>query len=144
GPPHTAAPYTSRWTDRHSADVAWHTAQPLHLAPVALGGAARPAVAQPDRHGVLARRRRRAVVDEALRGHRRPDPLAHDARDHHDPVAPRMAQPHLVTGPHRLRGFDALSVDPDVPRAAGRGRHGARLGQPHGPDPAVHPYGPLV
>jgi hypothetical protein len=49
-----------------------------------------------------------------------------------------------VARPNGTRGLDPYPVDPDVPGPAGTGRGQAGLGQPHRPDPAVHPPAPLT
>src|SRR5581483_817132 len=115
--------------------------QLLDAPALALGRAARTAVPDCHRHGLLARRRRRAVVDVARDGYRRADSLGDDLLDHHDALTSLAAQPHLITGPHGMRGPDPDPVDPYVPGPAGSGRGRPGLGQPHRPDPAVHPSG---
>ena len=71
------------------------------------------------------------MVDEALGGHRCAGPLGDHPDDDHDAFASVLAQPHLITGPHRMRGLDPHPVDSDVPGPAGTGRGRAGLGQPH-------------
>ena len=113
--------------------------QPLDGAAVALGRAARAAVADGHRHDRLARRRGRAVVGVARGGAGGTDPLA-DHPDHgHDALAALLAEPHLIAGPDQVRGLDPHPVDPDVPGPAGSGTGRAGLDQPDRPDPAVHP-----
>ncbi len=71
----------------------------FHLPAVALGRAARAPVPYGDLDRHLAGRRGRTVVDEALHGHRRADPLLHDLRDDDHPgPAPRAG-----AGPRRRR-----------------------------------------
>jgi len=111
----------------------------VDTAAFALGRPARTPVTSSHRDRLLARRRGRTVVDEALGGHRCASPLGDHPDDDHDPFASVLAQPHLITGPDRMRGLDPHPVDPDVPGPASTGRGRAGLGQPHRPDPAVHP-----
>ena len=113
--------------------------QLLDTPALTLGRTTRAAVTDGDRHSLLARRKRRAVVDVARGGNRCADPLGDDLLDDHDAFMSIAAQPHLVTGPHGMRGLDPDPVDPDVPGPAGNGRGRAGPGQPHRPDPAVHP-----
>jgi len=72
-----------------------------------------------------------AAVDVALGRHRCAGPLGDHPHDDHDAFASVLAQPHLITGPDRMRGLDPHPVDPDVPGPAGTGRGRACLGQPH-------------
>ena len=111
----------------------------VDIAALALSRTARAALASSHHDDFLAGRRGRAIVDIALRGDRRAGPLGDHPHDDHDALAAVLAQPHLITGPDRMRGFDPDPVDPDVPGPAGAGRGRAGLGQPHRPDPAVHP-----
>src|SRR5450755_217208 len=113
--------------------------QALGTAAVALGRTARATVPGRCCGLLLTGRRGRAVVDVALGGHGSAGPFGDDPRDLYDALPPFLAQTHLIAGPHRVRGFDAYPVDPDVPRLAGAGRGRAGLGQPDRPDPAVHP-----
>jgi hypothetical protein len=112
--------------------------QLLDTPALALGRTARAAVPDSHRDSLLARRRRRAVVDVARGGNRCADTLGDNLLDDHDAVTSFAAQPHLITGPYGMRGLDADPVDPDVPSPAGNGRGRAGPGQPHRPDPAVH------
>jgi hypothetical protein len=115
--------------------------QLLDTSALALGRTARAAVADSHRDGFLAGRRGRTVVDIAPGGNRCAGPLGDDLLDDHDAFAFFVAQPHLITGPYGVRGLDPYPVDPDVPGPAGSGRGRAGPGQPHRPDPAVHPPG---
>src|SRR5690606_9910628 len=101
--------------------------EPFQFAAFALGGASRAALAAADRDERRARRRGRALVDEALGGRGRPDPLADDLLHDDDPLPPVVAQPDHVAGPHRGGRLGALVVHPDVARAAGGRRHRAGL-----------------
>jgi len=113
--------------------------QLLDTAPLAFGRTACAAIAHSHRGSFLARRAGRAVVGIALGGSRRADPLGDDPHDDHDAFVPVLAQPHFVTSPDRMRGLDPHPVDPDVPAPAGAGCGRSGPGQPHRPDPAVHP-----
>ena len=113
--------------------------QLLDTSALALGRTARAAVAGSHRDGLLAGRRGRAIVDIALGGDRCADTLGDDSLDDHDAFASFGAKPHLITGPYGMRGLNPYPVDPDVPGPAGTGRGRAGPGQPHRPDPAVHP-----
>lgn len=104
-----------------------------------LGRTARAAVAGSRRDSLLAGRRGRAIVDVALKGNRCTGTLGDDPLDDHDALASFVAQPHLITGPYGMCGLDPYPVDPDVPGPAGTRRGRAGPGQPHRPDPAVHP-----
>lgn len=73
-------------------------------------------VAGSHRDSLLAGRRGRAVVDVATGGNRCADTLSDDPLDDHDALTSFVAQPHLITGPHWMRGLDPYPVDPDVPR----------------------------
>jgi hypothetical protein len=110
-----------------------------HASALALGRTSCARVAGSHRDSLLAGRRGRAIVDIALGGDRCAGPLGDDPLDHHDAVAAFVVQPHLITGPDGMRGLDPYPVDPDVPGPAGTGRGRAGPGQPHRPDPAVHP-----
>ena len=83
--------------------------------------------------------RGRAVVDITPSGNRCAGTLGDDPLDDYDAFASVVAQPYLVTGLYGMRGLDPYPVDPDVPGPAGTGRGRAGPGQPHRPDPAVHP-----
>jgi hypothetical protein len=115
--------------------------QLLDTSALALGRAARAAVAGSHRHSLLARRRGRAVVDIAPGGNRGADTLGDDLLDDHDALASLVAQPYLITGPYGMSGLDPHPVDPDVPGPAGTGRGRTGPGQPHRPEPAVYPPG---
>ena len=130
----------NRVPDRRCASSGGRTPeQLLDTAAFALGRTARAAIADSHRDSLLPWRRGRAVVDVALGGNSCADPFGDDPHDHHDALESPLAQPHLVTGPDRMRRLDPGPVDPDVPSPAGTRRHRAGLGQPHRPDPAVHP-----
>jgi hypothetical protein len=58
------------------------------------------------------------VVDVALGGRGCADSFAYDLRDDHYAFASVLAEPDLVPGPDRVRGFDPGPVDPDVPGPA--------------------------
>jgi hypothetical protein len=113
--------------------------QSLDAPALALGWTARAAVPDSHRDGLLAGRRGRAVVDVARGGSRCADTLGDDLLDDHDAVTSLGAHPHLITGPHGMRGLYPDPVDPDVPGPAGNGRSRPGPGQPNRPDPAVHP-----
>jgi hypothetical protein len=113
--------------------------QLLDTSALALGRAARAAVAGRHHDSRLTGRRGRAVVDIALGGNRCAGPLGDDPLDDHDAFASFVAQPHLIAGPYGMRGLDSYPVDLDVPGPAGTRRGRAGPGQPHRPDPAVHP-----
>ncbi len=110
---------------------------------LSLGRAARTAIAHSHRDDLLAWRRGRAIVDIALSGNRCTDTLADDPLHDHDPFASCEAQPYLITSLHGVCGLDPFPVDSHVARSAGGGRGRAGAGQPHRPDPAVHPPGLL-
>ena len=113
--------------------------QLLDTPALALGRTARAAVPGSHRDSLLAGRRGRAVVGVARGGNRCADTLGDDLPDDHDAFTSLAAQPHLVTGPYGMRGLDPDAVDPDVPGPAGTRRGRTGRGQPHRPDPAVHP-----
>jgi hypothetical protein len=104
-----------------------------------LGRTARAAVPGSHRDSLLAGRRGRAVVEVARGGSRCADTLGDDLLDDHDAFPSLAAQPHLITSPDGMRGLDPDPVDPDMPSPAGNRRGRAGPGQPHRPDPAVHP-----
>src|ERR1035438_2091255 len=118
--------------------------QLLDSTALALGRTPRTAVARSHRDSLLAWWRGRAVVDVALGGNRCAGTFGDDPQDDHDAFASLLAQPHLITGPDRMRGLDPRPVDPDVPGPAGTGRGRAGPGQPHRPHPAVHSPAPLI
>src|ERR1035438_1513648 len=118
--------------------------QLLDSTALALGRTPRAAVARSHRDSLLAWWRGRAVVDVALGGNRCAGTFGDDPQDDHDAFASLLAQPHLITGPDRMRGLDPRPVDPDVPGPAGTGRGRAGPGQPHRPDPAVHSPARLI
>jgi hypothetical protein len=105
--------------------------QLLDTPALALGRAARAAVAGSHHDSFLAGRRGRAVVDITLSGNRGGDTLGDDPLDDHDAIASFVAQPHLITRPHGMRGLNPYPVDPDMPGPAGTGRGRAGSGQPH-------------
>jgi hypothetical protein len=109
--------------------------------PLAFSRTARTAVADSHRHSLLAGRRGRTVVDIAPSGNGCADTLGDDLLDDHDAFTSFATQPHLITGPYDMRGLDPHAVDPDMPGAARTGRGRAGPGQPHRPDPGVHPPG---
>jgi len=113
--------------------------QLLDTAALAFGRTACASIASSHRDSFLARRSGRAVVGIALGGSRCADAPGNDPQDDHDAFASLLAQPHLVTGLDRMRGLDPCPVDPDVPGPAGTRRGRTGPGQPHRPDPAVHP-----
>ena len=113
--------------------------QLLDTPALALGRAARAAVPDSYRDSLLMGRRGRAVVDVACGGNRCADTLGDNLLDNHDAFTSFAAQPHLITGPYGMRRLDPDPVDPDVPSPAGNGCGRAGPGQPHRPDPAVHP-----
>ena len=81
----------------------------VDTAAFALGRTACAAVASSHRDDLLAGRRRRAIVDIALGGSRGAGPLGDHPHDDHDAFAAVLAQPHLITGPDRMRGLDPQS-----------------------------------
>jgi hypothetical protein len=113
--------------------------QLLDAPALALGRTARAAVPDSHRDSLLAGRRGRAVVDVARGGSRRANTPDDDLLHDHDAFTSLAAQPHLITGPHGMRGLNPDPVDPDVPGPAGNRRSRTGPGQPHRPDPAVHP-----
>lgn len=113
--------------------------QPLNAAALAFGGPTRATIANSHRDDLLARRGRRALVAIALDGHGRADALGDDPRNDHDAFASLVAKPNLIADPDRVRGLHPHPIDPDVPASAGVGGDRTGLGQPHRPDPTVHP-----
>ena|SRR5487761_1401769 len=77
--------------------------QLLDTAALPFGRTACAAIANRHRGSFLAWRRGRTVVDVALGGNRCPDTLGNDPHDDHDAFVSLLAQPHLVTGPDRMR-----------------------------------------
>jgi hypothetical protein len=112
-----------------------------HRPAVALGGAAGTPVAHAHRERVGARRRGRAVVDVALDGDGRADPLGDQPAHDHDAFAPGVEEAHLVAGLDLLGGLHPLAVDAYVARAAGGRGERAGLGEADAPDPGVHADG---
>jgi hypothetical protein len=117
----------------------WTPEQFVDTTAFALGRPARTSFTSRHRDRRLARRRGRTVVDVALGGDRCAGPLGDHPDDDHDAFSSVLSQPHLIAGPDRMCGLDPQPVDPHVPGPAGTGRGRAGLGQPHRPDPAVHP-----
>src|SRR5947207_5856438 len=76
----------------------------IELAPLALGRAAGATLAGEHRRHALDDRRRRAVIDEAPRRHRRPDTLVDDRHDLEEPLALDECL-DAVADPDRRRGF---------------------------------------
>ena len=86
----------------------------------------------------LHHRRRRTVVDQALRRGWRPNPFLDDGRHLENARAPDVGV-DTVADLHLGRCFRRRAVDTNVPAAAGgcRGRTG--LVDPDGPQPNVYP-----
>jgi hypothetical protein len=61
------------------------------------------------------------VVDDALRGHARPDALDDQAGDLDDALPLARAHPHGVADLDGLRGLHPVAVDAHVPRLARSG-----------------------
>src|ERR1035441_1602891 len=127
-----------------TSSAGWPPGQLLDSTALALGRTPRAAVARSHRDSLLAWWKGRTVVDVALGGSRCAGTFGDDPQDDHDAFASLLAQPHLITGPDRMRGLDPRPVDPDVPGPAGTGRGRAGPGQPHRPDPAVHSPARLI
>ena len=140
-PQHRQQPAVGRGlrTDLTGSSAGRPPEQFLDTPALALGRTARAAVAGSHHDSLLARRKGRALVDIALGGNRCADTLGDHPLDDHDVFAPFVMQPHLITGPDGVRGLDPYPVDPDVPGPAGTRRGRTGPGQPHRPDPAVHP-----
>src|SRR5262249_10196805 len=132
-----AAPVFAAHTETGSASRP--PEQLLDTSALALGRTASAAVPGSHRASLLAGRRRRAVVDVARGGHGCADTLGDNLLGDRAPFTSFVAQPPLITGPYGMRGLDAEPVDPEVPGPAGNGCGRAGPGQPHRPDPAVHP-----
>ncbi len=104
---------------------------------LAFGGPARAPVTPRDRRDQLRRRRRRAVVLQALGRDRRADPFR-DRPDHDDdPFAPGDPHPHLIPRLDLHRRLRGRPVHPDMTGTARRRGLRTRLEQPHRPHPAV-------
>src|SRR4051812_6770316 len=121
-------------------------AQALHLAPVALGRAplAPLAAHRLDQPPLLGRplaglpALRRLLVELRRLG-RAHAPGGRAAHDHLDPGGPG-AQLHPVAGPDVAAQLGRLPVHLHAPGFDGLGGNGARLGQPHHPQPVVEPF----
>lgn len=112
----------------------------VDTATLTFGRTPRPTSPNSHRHNLLPRRRRRTLVDIAFGSHSGPDPLGDDTRDHHDTFTPLVPQPHLIPDPYGVRSLDPHPVHPHMTTPAGIGRDRTSLGEPHRPNPTVHPH----
>ena len=112
-------------------------AEAIDATPVPLRRPAGAAVTHAERDFRWPLRRRWRVIDEALDGKRRPDPLHDDARDFDDAIALRQASLDQVADGDRRRRFGRLAVDRDMSGSTGIGGVGAGLGQAHRPQPLI-------
>src|SRR5437773_11422167 len=83
-------------------------------------------------------RRGWAVIDHALRRHRRPDPLLDDGRHLEDARTPHECV-DTVAYLHLRRGLGRRAVHANVAAAAGGRRLRTGLIDPDGPEPYVYP-----
>jgi hypothetical protein len=86
----------------------------------------------------LSGRRRRAAIDQALRGDRRADALGDDALHNDDALDTTGANPDLVTRTNRLGRFGRNAVHANMPATAGFRGGGPGLEKTHRPRPRVH------
>ena len=117
-------------------------AQALQSATVAFGRTPSAAIANTHRRDILTCQRW-TLVDEAIGGDGRADPPAQNPCDDDGPLGPGLPHPHRVPDAYRMGRLDTLTIETDMPGAAGGSRLRPRLGQPHGPDPAIDPRGLL-
>jgi len=77
------------------------------------------------------------VIDEAVGGNLRPDPLVDwlNDLDHALPLSEVCL--HVVTRPYRRCRLGGATIDLDVAASARRRRDRSRLAQPYGPQPLV-------
>jgi hypothetical protein len=108
----------------------------VDFAALAFGRATRAALAH--RNPRLSLRRRRAVVDEALRSHRRPDTLLDEGRYLEDALALHECL-DAVADLHLRRRLRCGTVHLDMAAPAAGRRRRAALVDPDGPEPNVHP-----
>src|SRR6266550_789010 len=117
------------------------TSQPakaIELAALALRRTAAPGLAYGDAGLSLDHRRGWAVIDHALRRHRRPDPLLDDGRHLEDARTPdERVDP--VAHLHLRRRFGRRAVHANVAAAARGRRLRTGLVDPDGPQPDVYP-----
>src|SRR6185295_17295653 len=102
------------------------------------GGPALAGIAAEQRwHVLLAWRRRRAVVDEALGGQRRRHPLADQPHDLEHPLALTGVGLDAVADVNGARRLHRSPVDGDVAALAGVAGDRSLLVDAHGPQPLV-------
>lgn len=111
--------------------------QTIELPALPLGRPAASALAHGGRG--IVRRHRWAVVDDALRGSRSPDPLAKDLHDFDVPLPTVDACFDAVTRAHSRSSLRRAAVDADVATPAGLGCGRSRLEEADGPQPLVDP-----
>ena len=99
-----------------------------------------PAAGLPHEHAWLPlhHRRRRTVIDQALRGRWRPDALLDDCRHLENARAPNVGV-DAVADLHVGRCFRRRAVDTNVPAAARGCCRRTGLVDPDGPQPNVYP-----
>ena len=110
----------------------------VECAAVALGWPAGPGISVEHRDG-FALGGRWAVIDETLGGDGSTDTLVDQSRHLDDAVASGKPRFDAVTNVDLRRGLCARAVDRDVPAPARISSGGARLAEPHRPQPPVDP-----
>src|SRR5690606_21211310 len=118
-------------------------AQPGEVAPLALGGSAGAALTDRDGRLLDLRRGRRGLVDHRLGGDRSADALAQRPLDDDGALLRPAGHDHPGADADERRGLGTVTVDADVPAAAGGLGLAAGLEDPHRPQPAVHAHGVL-
>ena len=115
-------------------------AEAIELAAVPLGGASSARIPA-ERRGVPPlgpRRRRWAMVDDALGGKWRSHPLVDDPHHLEDTPLPCESGLDTVAHPHRRRRLGGLAVHAHMPAAARRCGRPAGLDRSYRPEPPVH------
>ena len=123
--------------ESHDASTS-QPAKAIELAALALRRTAAPGLAYGYAWLSLYDRRGWAVIDHALRRHRRADPLLDDGRHLEDARTPDECV-DAVTDLHLRRGLRRRAVHANVAAAAGGRRLRTGLIDPDGPQPDVYP-----
>lgn len=113
-------------------------AELLHVPPVLLGRPAGSAVAL-GKAELRGNGARGSVVREAVRRSLGANAFRDQSPYFEDPLPTGFADPDGVADDHALRGLRGVSVDADVPGAAGSGGRGSGLVSADRPQPGIHP-----